>query len=156
MRKLIVVVLIIAVLYGCSATTFDPSSLDFLVGMTMEDAQEFISLDERMLAYGYAFATDHNGNPIYLEWEIDEQDQIVFTHVSVFDKRNIDNSPSAIKNLEYGLTISQVVERIGIPSRIPATGMFYLEFTDRFGTAYYLSFSARPGEPHRFGAIVMP
>ena len=156
MKKLIVLILIVTIFYGCAATPFDPASADYLVGMTMEEAKELINLRDTMLAYGYAFATDHNGNPIYLEWEIDEQDQIVFTHVALFDKRKIDNSPAAFTNLEKDLTICQVVEKLGIPSSIPVTGMFYLEFTDLFGTKYYLSFYGPPGEPKRFGAIVMP
>ena len=152
MKKLISILIVLFLLSACGGNSeiLDPA---LITGKTLEEASEFLAADLTMLAYGYGFAEDLHGNPVVLLWEIDENDQIRITDAFVCDRRNVDNSPGAFAQLEPGMTIFQVVERIGIPSSIPATGVFYLEFTDSEGTVYYLSWH---GDPICLGAIIHP
>lgn len=151
MKKLLFVLIILLLFTGCTPDSSEMITSDQLIGKTIDEVSDILVIDQSLLAYGYGFATDISGNPLVLEWKINDEDEILITNATIFDAKNVDNSPEGFDGLEEGMTIFQVVEKVGIPSSIPVTGMFFLEFADSEGNAYSLSWQ---GDPICLGSIL--
>ena len=141
MKRLAIVFLFLFLLSGCVQESSDVVTPDQLIGKTISQAGKILDLDENLVINGYAFATDDSGNPVVLEWETKNNKKII-TNSTIYEISKVDNSPESFDSLEYGMNIYQVVEKVGIPTGIPALGILYLEFTDSEGNSLWLPWSA--------------
>lgn len=143
MKRLLVIFLVTAILCGCAASDGRSSQIpeptltpEELVGKTLEEVSDVLKWDRELLAYGHGFATDNVGNPVYYTWELNGNDDFVITGAEIFPAKDTDNSPERFDELEVGMTISEVVAKVGLPTQIPATGFFYIIFADSNGMGH--------------------
>lgn len=150
MKKWMAVFLIAALLCGCAAdggSNLIPEptlTAEDLVGKTLAEVEAVVDFDYEMLAYGHGFAADKAGNPIYFTCEWNGKDEYVITSAEIFAAKDTDNSPESFDKLQEGMTISEVMSTVGMPSSIPATGVFYIAFTDSNGDEYWLAWQNDP------------
>ena len=151
MKRLLGIFLVTAMLCGCAASDGRSSQIpeptltpEELVGKTLEEVSDVLKWDRELLAYGHGFATDNVGNPVCYTWELNGNDDFVITGAEIFPAKDTDNSPERFEELEEGMTISEVVAMLGVPSDIPATGVFYIAFTDSQGTPHWLAWGGDP------------
>ena len=154
MKKCFVTLCLILAVLLCACTSADlgdhtqtplPSiSPEDLIGKTLEEAEAILVTDRNLLAYGHGFASDKAGNPVYYTWDLDENHQIVITGADIFAAQDTDNSPASFEQLHEGMTITEVVAKIGLPTGIPATGLFYISFTDSQGKEHRIAWNGDP------------
>lgn len=149
MKKLLAVCLLAALLCGCassmsSAVSSPTLTADDLVGKTLDELTGVLNWDHEFLAYGHGFAKDKLGNPVYFRWELTEEEQFLITAAEIFPARDTDNSPESFDALQEGMTLGEVIAKIGAPSSIPATGVFYIAFTDSLDNEYWLAWQDDP------------
>lgn len=149
-KRLVFCFLILAIfLSACAATAPtdipEPSiTAEDLVGKTIDEAESLLVIDRNLLAYGHGFASDKSGNPVYFTWDLSDQDKIVITGADIFAAKETDNSPENFAKLHEGMTITEVVAQVGLPTSIPATGFFYISFTDSHGTDHWIVWKGDP------------
>ena len=141
--------IIILLLSACASTGGRqipaPSiSPEDLIGKTTEELEGTLIFEDGMRAYGYGFATDADGNPVVYEWDLNEDDKFVITHAEIFAAKDTDNSPEMFEKIQPGMTIYEVVKLVGAPSKIPATGFFYIIFIDSHGTGHAIAWGGDP------------
>lgn len=144
MKRLWIIPVLLVILTVCILLIPKPLDASTLVGKTVEDISRDLTLSNSLFAYGYGFGTDRYGNPVVLEFETDENGQNRVVKAVVFSRKSIDASAEGLAALEPGMSIYQVVEKVGIPTDIPATGLFLMEFTDSSGKTYALHWTGDP------------
>ena len=153
MKRLCIICLFIAILCGCAAGSGNEATAstpvptlvtEELIGKTFDEVSDQVIIGEGLVAYGYAFGTDVFGNPIVLEWDLNDESEYIIKNAKIFSAADTDNSPESFQELKIGMTIYEVVEKVGIPVEIPVTGVFYLTFFDSEGVGHLISWTGDP------------
>ena len=107
------------------------------IGMGKADFEECIPSESRYSYYAYCFYTNKWGNPVIVKFDYGTgtEDPKV-EDVRCFSRLGIRNSNRAFERLEKGMSIYEVVSKVGIPCGSHTYGMDSSAYQAKDGTVY--------------------